>query len=226
MSAEVVIIDYGIGNLFSVRRAFEHCGVSVEISSDPETLSAAPRLVLPGVGAFADGMRGLIERGLDKTVVAFANSKRPLLGICLGMQMLASVSEEFGEHVGLGIIPGRVISIPRLDPQGKSYIVPHVGWADLQSKNPSQSWTDSILNGLVPGDAIYLTHSFAVQPNDPAHILAYCNYNGAEVVAAIRSKNVYGVQFHPEKSGPIGLKIISNFARDQLLRANYSQERM
>lgn len=208
----VVVIDYGIGNLFSVRRAFEHCGCEVAVSSDPAVLAAAPRLVLPGVGAFADGMRGLIERGLDKVVVDYAASGRPLMGICLGMQMLASVSEEFGEHKGLGIIPGRVASIPRLDPEGRPYKVPHVGWADLDADDPSSAWAGTILEGLTSQDAVYLTHSFAVAPADPSHRLAYCRYNGAKVTAAIRKGKVYGVQFHPEKSGKVGLRIISNFA--------------
>jgi glutamine amidotransferase len=212
MSAQVVIIDYGIGNLFSVRRAFEHCGAEVVVSSDPAIISAAPRLVLPGVGAFADGMNGLIQRGLDQVLAGYASSGRPLMGICLGMQMLASVSEEFGEHRGLDFIPGRVASIPRLDPEGKPYKVPHVGWADLRSAEHDASWKGSILDGLNPGDAVYLTHSFAVTPLDPNHRLAYCDYNGAQVTAAIRKGNVYGVQFHPEKSGPVGLKIIANFA--------------
>ena len=212
MSADVVVIDYGIVNLFSVRRAFERCGATVSVSSDPDVLLAAPRLVLPGVGAFADGMRGLAERGLDEVVVDYADAGRPLMGICLGMQMLASFSEEFGEHAGLGIIPGRVASLPRFDPQGVPYKVPHVGWADLQSDNHPAAWQGSILEGLAPGDAVYLTHSFAVRSDDPAHRLAHCLYNGTEVTTAIRKGNVYGVQFHPEKSGKVGLTIISNFA--------------
>jgi glutamine amidotransferase len=211
MSAAVSIIDYGIGNLFSVRRAFENCGATVEVSSDPELLASAPRLVLPGVGAFADGMKGLRDRGLDRLVVDYAASGRPLLGICLGMQMLASMSEEFGEHEGLGIIPGRVSSIPRRDASGNPYKVPHVGWSDLESQSPG-AWDGSILAGLENGDAIYLTHSFAVTPADPAHRLAFCKYNGADVTAAIRKGNTYGVQFHPEKSGKVGLRIIANFA--------------
>lgn len=212
MSAGVVVIDYGIGNLFSVRRAFEQCGADVAVSDDPAVLAAAPRLVLPGVGAFADGMRGLIERGLDKVVIEYAASGRPLMGICLGMQMLASVSEEFGEHKGLGIIPGRVACIPRMDPEGKPYKVPHVGWAELETGNFAADWRGTILEGLEPGDAVYLTHSYAVTTDDPAHRLAYSRYNGKEVTSAIRKGNVYGVQFHPEKSAKVGLKIIANFA--------------
>lgn len=211
MSAEVVIIDYGIGNLFSVRRAFEHCGATVVVTSDLEKILAAQRLVLPGVGAFADGMRGLSDRGLDKGIRSYADSGRPLLGICLGMQMLSNVSEEFGEHQGLCIIPGRVTSISGIDHQGNPYKVPHVGWADLQSKIYETAWKGTILDGLHPGDAVYLTHSFEVKPDNPTHLLAYCNYGGKEITAAISKENIYGVQFHPEKSGPVGLKIINNF---------------
>lgn len=211
MSTEVVIIDYGIGNLFSVRRAFEYCGATVVVTSDLETISVAQRLVLPGVGAFADGMRGLNDRGLDQVIRTYADSRRPLLGICLGMQMLASVSEEFGEHQGLGIIPGRVTAISGVNSQGKLHKVPHVGWADLHSKLPGTSWKGTILDGLHPGDAVYLTHSFEVKPADPIHLLAYCNYGDTEITAAISKENVYGVQFHPEKSGSVGLKIIENF---------------
>ena len=212
MNSDVVIVDYGVGNLFSVFRAFEHCGANVEISNNPAVILAAPRLVLPGVGAFADGMNGLIARGLDNIIIAYANTGKPLLGICLGMQMLATSSEEFGMHQGLDIISGRVRSISRSSPEGKLYKVPYVGWADLHYKDHETSWKGSILDGLVPGDAVYLTHTFAVTPSDSSQRLAYCIYNGEEVTSAIRKDNVYGVQFHPEKSGPVGLQIIKNFA--------------
>jgi imidazole glycerol-phosphate synthase subunit HisH len=211
MSVDVAIVDYGIGNLFSVRQAFEHCGANVLVSDDPTVLLAAPRLVLPGVGAFADGMRGLIERKLDKVVLEFANSGKPLLGICLGMQMLASFSEEFGEHKGLGIIPGRVIPIPNTTADGKPHKIPHVGWASLDYPNGLPGWQGSILETLSPGDAVYLVHSFAVQPDESINCLADCNYNGRIIAAAIRKGNVYGTQFHPEKSGLVGMKILKHF---------------
>lgn len=207
---DVAVVDYGIGNLFSVRRAFEHCGANVAVTNDPKVMLEAPRLILPGVGAFADGMNGLKQRGLDQTVLEFARSGRPLMGICLGMQMLATLSEEFGEHAGLNLIPGRVACIPRADASGNPYKVPHVGWDDLQ---PSGSWTGTILEDVSPGEAVYLVHSFAHHPENPAHRLAFCRYNGAEVSAAIRKDNVFGAQFHPEKSGPVGMKIISAFLR-------------
>jgi len=221
MSADVAIVDYGIGNLFSVRRAFERCGASVVVSDDPQVLLAAPRLVLPGVGAFADGMRGLIERGLDKVVPEFTDSGKPFLGICLGMQMLASVSEEFGEHKGFGIIPGRVVPIPKTTIAGKRHKIPHIGWARLERPKCLAGWEGSILEGLSHDDAVYLVHSFAVQPDNGAHRLADCTYNGRVISAAIRKGNVYGTQFHPEKSGDVGLGILGNFLRAERLKFSY-----
>jgi len=211
MRTDVAIIDYGIGNLFSVRRAFEHVGASVIVTADRAELMAAPRVVLPGVGAFADGMQGLKARGLDQVVLELAAAHRPLLGICLGMQMFASVSEEFGEHQGLGLIPGRVQSIPDTSSAGIKHKIPHIGWAGLTLPELCESWDGSILQGLSPGDDVYLVHSYSVHPDDPRHRLADCDYNGRVVSAAIRRDNITGVQFHPEKSGPVGLKIIRNF---------------
>lgn len=212
MTVDVAVTDYGIGNLFSVRRAFEHCGANVVVSDDPEVLLAAPRLVLPGVGAFANGMQGLAERGLDHVVQEFANSGRPLLGICLGMQMLASVSEEFGEHLGLGIVPGRVVAIPTTTVDHKRQKIPHIGWVELLMPERVTTWNGTIFEDLDPGDAVYLVHSFAVQPNNDAQRLADCHYNGQRLCAAIRKGNVYGTQFHPEKSGPVGLSILARFS--------------
>lgn len=208
---DVAIIDYGIGNLFSVRRALEHCGANVVVSRDPQTLLSAPRIVLPGVGAFADGMQGLVERGLDQVVLEFAGAGKPLLGICLGMQMLASVSEEFGEHQGLGIIPGKVLPIPGTTIDGKPHKIPHIGWAELVLPEGRPGWEGSIMEGVKPGDAVYLVHSFSVHPDDRSHCLADCVYNGRVISAAVQKGKVYGTQFHPEKSGPVGLRIIQNF---------------
>jgi len=213
LSSEVTVLDYGVGNLFSVRRALEQCGARVVVSEDPGVIMTAPRLVLPGVGAFADGMRGLIDCGLDQVVFNYANSGRPLMGICLGMQMLATVSEEFGEHAGLNIIPGRVVAIPNTGADGTPHKIPHISWAALEVPTGDAGWQDSILSEVNPGESVYMIHSFAVVPEDDAHRLADCNYNGVVISAAIRKGNVYGLQFHPEKSGGVGLKILDAFLK-------------
>lgn len=210
MSKTVTIIDYGVGNLLSVSRAFEHCGAVVKLAHEAAEIEQAERLVLPGVGAFADGMQGLQERGLIEPIREFAMSGRPLMGICLGMQMLSTTSEEFGEHEGLNLIPGRVRAIPRVTADGTPLKTPHIGWSPLQK--PTQvDWTDTILADTTLGSSVYLVHSFAVEPDDPADLLAHCVYGGHRISAVIRRNSVIGCQFHPEKSGPVGLRIIGGF---------------
>jgi len=211
MIPEVTIVDYGIGNLFSVRRALEQCGAQVVISEDPVVIMASTRLVLPGVGAFANGMRGLIERGLVRVVQNYAASGRTLLGICLGMQLLASVGEEFGEHAGLNIIPGRVVAIPNTGANGAPHKIPHIGWRPLSIPAEHSGWKDSILEGISPGESVYLVHSYSMVPANDAHRLADCDYDGRMISAAVRKENVYGCQFHPEKSASVGLRILKRF---------------
>jgi glutamine amidotransferase len=209
----VTIIDYGIGNLLSVTRAFGHCGADPILSGTTEGILAAERLVLPGVGAFADGMAGLRERGLVDAVRQYAASGRPFLGICLGMQLMLDRSDEFGSHEGLGLIPGRVTAIPPTAADGSPHKIPHIGWNFLELPSPSASWSGTVLEGIAPGAAAYFVHSFTAMPDDPAHRLADCRYNGRLIAAAIRSGNLYGCQFHPEKSGEVGLAIVRNFLR-------------
>jgi glutamine amidotransferase len=211
MTAGVVVLDYGVGNLFSVRRALEQCGAEVRISGDPAEIMTSPRLVLPGVGAFSDGMKGLKERGLDRVVRDYAGSGRPLLGICLGMQMLATVSEEFGMHEGLDIVPGRVVAIANEGIDGKPHKIPHIGWAELEVPAPDRDWRGSILKSVKPGEAVYMVHSYTVIPENAAQRLADCHYDGVLISAAVRAGNVYGCQFHPEKSAGVGLRILSAF---------------
>lgn len=208
----VTVIDYGIGNLFSVGRALEHCGAEVTLTSDPALIERAPRLVLPGVGAFADGMQGLRDRGLVEPIRRYAASGRPLLGICLGMQMLATASDEFGEHEGLGLIPGRVVPVPCVTTTGARQKIPHIGWNSLVAPEAT-SWTDTLLSETAEGTAVYLVHSYAVTPSDPAHRLAECIYGGHRISAAVRRGRIVGCQFHPEKSGPAGLQMLSAFLR-------------
>lgn len=211
MGHRVTVVDYGVGNLYSVQRAVEVCGCSdVLISAEAEDIINAERLILPGVGAFADGMRGLHERGLVDPIIAYARSGRPLLGICLGMQMLATQSEEFGDHTGLDLIPGRVVAIPRRAKDGSALKVPFIGWTRLAVAD-SPAVADSALASLGPDASVYLVHSFHVQPADPAHRLAAYSFGGHEVTAAIRKGNITGFQFHPEKSGTVGLDIMRKF---------------
>lgn len=211
---KVAIVDYGIGNLFSVRRALECSGASaVLVTSEPGDIETADRLILPGVGAFADGMLGLRERGLAEPIYSFAKSGRPLLGICLGMQMLATESEEFGRHAGLGLIPGRVVAIPREGEDGRRLKTPFVGWSTLVGSR--EAFAGSCLRDLNETDSVYLVHSFHVIPHDDDDLLAIYRYGRGEVTAAIRKGNVTGLQFHPEKSGSVGLRIMANFLGDQ-----------
>lgn len=210
MSNTVTLIDYGVGNLLSVARAFEYCGANVVLSDDPVEIERAERLVLPGVGAFADGMQGLKDRGLLDPIHRYAYSGRPLLGICLGMQMLATTSEEFGEHQGLGLIPGRVRAIPSIATDGTPLKSPHIGWSPLQL--PDQTlWSDSLLADTAPGTSVYLVHSYAVEPDDQGHLLSVCIYGGHRIVTGIRRGAIVGCQFHPEKSGPAGLRMLAAF---------------
>lgn len=212
MSNTVTLIDYGVGNLLSVARAFEHCGATVLISHYPADIDRAERLVLPGVGAFADGMQGLVERGLVDSIQRFARSGRPMLGICLGMQMLATMSEEFGEHRGLDLIPGRVRAIPRIATDGSALKRPHIGWSSLH--RPSHAdWRGTLLADTAPGSSVYLVHSYAVELDDERHLLADCFYGGHRIATAIRRDAIVGCQFHPEKSGPEGLRMLSAFMR-------------
>lgn len=208
---DVAVIDYGVGNLLSVRRAFEHCGASVAVTSDPGVIQAAPRVVLPGVGAFADAMAALRRAGLDTVAQAVAARGTPLLGICLGMQMLLDTSEEFGTTAGLGLIAGRVIQIPGVDTAGVAQKIPHIGWNALQAPPGRDTWTGGLLNDVEPGEAVYFVHSFMAEPASPAHRLADCYYGGEPVAAAIERDNVSGCQFHPEKSGEVGLRILKRF---------------
>jgi imidazole glycerol-phosphate synthase subunit HisH len=212
MSKPVTLLDYGSGNIFSVTRALEHCGARVDLSHDPAVIDAAERVVLPGVGAFADGMRGLQERGLVEAVQRVAREGRPLLGICLGMQMLATRSEEFGDHAGLGIIPGKVVPIPAVTAEGGKHRIPHIGWANLTA--PAGGTCDgSIFAPFTKGISVYLVHSFHLVPDRDEHRLAECLYGGHRIAAAVQSGMTIGCQFHPEKSGPAGLELLAGFLR-------------
>ena len=213
MSRIVTVVDYGVGNLLSVARAFEHCDAKVEFADTPEQIARARLLVLPGVGAFANGMRELRGRSLDRPVIDFAMSGQPLLGICLGMQMLLSASEEFGEHAGLGIVPGRVRAIPSVGTDGKPHKIPHKGWNALELPHGRTTWDKTILQDISPGTPVYFVHSYTAVPDASEHRLADCYYDGQLISAALQAGKVFGCQFHPEKSGEIGLRLLNTFLR-------------
>ncbi|SFN30171.1 glutamine amidotransferase [Formivibrio citricus] len=208
---DVVVIDYGVGNLYSVQRSLEHCGATVTVTSDHDVILAAPRVVLPGVGAFDSAMNALQQLGLVPVIQALANKGTPLLGICLGMQLLLDESEEFGLTKGLGLIPGRVVPIPAQTIAGDIQKIPHIGWNALEPACATNDWQGTILDHVTPGDAVYFVHSFMAVPSSEESRLANCDYGGHKIAAVIGRANVIGCQFHPEKSGETGLKILKKF---------------
>jgi glutamine amidotransferase len=208
---KIVVVDYGLGNLFSVQRALEHCGASnVCISSAIEDIDSADRLILPGVGAFEDGARGLNELGLIEPITKHALSKKPMLGICLGMQLLATTSEEFGSHLGLNLIPGKVVSIPAEYSEGCKRKVPFIGWAKLKVLQVDLP-ENILLNELSKDQSVYLVHSYYYSPDNSENLVATYDYMGEKITAVVRSNNIYGFQFHPEKSGEVGLGLLRAF---------------
>jgi len=213
MSNPVTIIDYGIGNMLSVVRAFEYCGAYVTVSESLDSVNEVERLVLPGVGAFANGMAELSARNLVEPIQAFAATGKPFLGICLGMQMMLDTSEEFGQSTGLGLIPGQVVAIPSYGIDGIPHKIPHIGWNELLRPVHPGDWKGSILTQLSYGTPVYFVHSFMAVPENGDHRLADCHYDGQAICAAIRRDNIYGCQFHPEKSGEAGLAIVREFLR-------------
>jgi glutamine amidotransferase len=208
---EVIVIDYGVGNLLSVQRAFEHCGAAVVSTADPDLILESKRAVLPGVGAFANGMKALQRLGLVAVIRELALRKTPLLGICLGMQLLLEESEEFGVTTGLGLIPGKVISVPELDTSGAKQKIPHIGWNGLHPTHPGAMWKRTCLQDTRLGDAAYFVHSYMAVPAVPEHRIADALYGGHKIAAVIGRDQITGCQFHPEKSGEVGLKILRRF---------------
>lgn len=194
----IAVIDYGAGNLKSVTKALDYLGFSSEIVSQPEGLELADAIILPGVGAFPKCMEALRQNGMEREILRQA-AKKPLLGICLGMQMLLDASTEMGGDSGLGLIHGRV---ERIETKLK---LPHIGWNSLEILRPNP-----LTKGLQNGDYVYFVHSFCAQVRDPEDLAMTTDY-GASVTAMVARGNVYGCQFHPEKSGPVGMTILKNF---------------
>ncbi|MBS1189840.1 MAG: imidazole glycerol phosphate synthase, glutamine amidotransferase subunit [Rhodocyclaceae bacterium] len=208
---KVVVVDYGVGNLLSVCRGLEQVGASVVLTSDPETILGAERLVLPGVGAFPNAMEALHGLGLVPILKDVAARHVPLLGICLGMQLLFDESEEFGTTQGLGLIPGNVRPIPDKSVTGEPLKIPHIGWNGIKPSSDDADWSTSCLARSAPNEAMYFVHSFQALPSDPSFRLADCEYGGHAISAVVSKGSVTGCQFHPEKSGQAGLNILQAF---------------
>ena len=199
----IAIIDYGVGNLFSLQSSFHAIGAEVTVTADPAVIRAADRIILPGVGAFSDAAQKLRECGLVGLIVSEAERGKPLLGICLGMQMLFEKSYEYGEHQGLGLIPGSVKPIRDVIPAELK--IPHIGWNPLHFHGTK----DDLFQYIQNEDCVYFVHSFYATDCDE-YIIATAEY-GTELTAAVRNKNIWGAQFHPEKSGKVGLAILKAF---------------
>ena len=196
------IIDYGVGNLFSLRSSLRAIGIDADYTGNPAEIRKADKLILPGVGAFRDAREALRSTGLDRVVQEEAGKGKPLMGICLGMQMLFDRSYEYGEYEGLGLIPGEIIPMEGRIP--KDLPIPHIGWNELMLKQPSP-----LMKNTANGDYVYFVHSYYAET--PAeYVIATTDY-GVEMTAAVQKNNVYGCQFHPEKSSEVGLSILKAF---------------
>ena len=208
----ICIVDYGVGNIHSAMKALRKFHADVVLTADPKILASASALVLPGVGAFAAGMEGLRERKLVETIRTFGATGKPMLGICLGAQLLLSKGYEYGECEGLGLIEGTVEHFPPLHEEWK---VPNIGWSHI-SPPKGKSWDGTILQNLPKDPMAYFVHSFIMKPKLTDQVLAQTEYGGCAFASVIRRGNVFGCQFHPEKSAHAGLKIIGNFVKISL----------
>jgi glutamine amidotransferase len=210
---KVTIIDYGMGNLFSIERAIRAAGGISEISGDRDVIQNAEGLILPGVGAFGEAMRQLTDTGIDKTIVEFVKSGKPLLGICLGMQLLMNESYEFGHHTGLGLVEGKVVRFQEPTGSENKYKLPQIGWnrIELPPDFEDTRWNDTILKGIKPGSFFYFVHSYICLPDKQNDVLATTKYGKDTYCSVVCKKNVSGCQFHPERSGKEGLLIYKNF---------------
>ena len=196
----IAIIDYGMGNLRSVQKAFEYLGNKAVITQQPSEIQKADKVVLPGVGAFRDAMQTIKQKGIDTVLYDVVEQKKPLLGICLGMQMFFEKSYEYGEHKGLGILQGEIVKLP------ENVKIPHMGWNSLNIKKKSP-----LFEGLSEEPYVYFVHSYHL--NTEADIVSATTYYGKEIQVAAQKENVFALQFHPEKSGDVGLNILQNFGR-------------
>jgi imidazole glycerol-phosphate synthase subunit HisH len=204
---KVVIIDYQLSNLFSVKHACEYVGLNALISSNPKDIINADAAILPGVGAFGDAMKNLENLGLTVPIHEFIKSGRQFLGICLGLQLLFSESYEFGNHKGLGIFKGKVVKFPTKNPENEKIRVPQIGWNQVYKSKQNSNWEKSPLKIINNFEFMYFVHSYFIIPENLEDILSMTNYGNIEYCSSVLRENVFAVQFHPEKSGKEGIKI-------------------
>lgn len=212
LKKKVVIIDYGHGNLYSINQACVHVGYSPIISSRAEDILSADSLILPGVGAFKVAMEELKGQALIEPIKEFVQKGNHLMGVCLGMQLLFDESEEFGNHLGLGFVKGKIKRFPKTINDLKVRI-PHIGWNKLFLDNYSENWDNSPLKDVTDHDFMYFIHSYYGQPADESNILSMTNYQELNFCSSVRKDNIFGFQFHPEKSSEKGLSIYKNFLK-------------
>ena len=214
MSQEITVVDHGLCNMFNITCALEEVGAKVLVARDASQVASAKRLILPGVGAFEPAMNTLREMGLVAAIQAHAHSGKPLFGICLGMQLLMGHSQENGKHAGLGLVGGGALMFPSAEAGSDICKVPQISWNTLHSNLALASgWNDPLLAGVPEGAPVYFVHSYYVETDDPADTLAYSEYCGTRYSAMVRHANVWGAQFHPERSAKYGLKMLANFVQ-------------
>lgn len=212
---KAVIVDYGLGNLFSVEKAIKYMGVDAETTDNAEEIVRADYLILPGVGAFKDGMDGLRSKKLIEPICKFLDTEKPFLGICLGMQLLMTESEEFGLHKGLDFVKGKVVKFSN----DSGVKIPHMGWNSVilplgvKDKAKDNFWKNTIFENIKIGDTAYFVHSYIAIPDDQSYVLSETKYGSVVFCSAFRKDNIFACQFHPEKSGETGLKILKQFLK-------------
>ena len=209
MSEKIVLISTATCNLYSITNAFRHFGIDIVVSSDINDIADAERLVLPGVGAFGNCANSLRKAGLFAPIKEHIRSGLPFLGICVGMQLMFEYGYENGEHTGLAIIPGEVIPIDEVISKSSKHKIPHIGWYKLMTSSHRQH--DTLLQAVSENDSMFFVHSFMVNSIDPNNMIAWYKVDKTKIPALVKYKKAYGCQFHPEKSGSVGLRLLKNF---------------
>jgi glutamine amidotransferase len=213
INRKVTVIDYGVGNILSVTRALQQFGADVSIASSNSEIRKSTRVVLPGVGAFPNAMKSLSRLNIVDTIVEMSGSGTPILGICLGMQLLFEESYEQNPTTGLSLIPGYVERVQKDHDLEMLIKVPHIGWSEINRPTEGKEWRNTILQSVEEGSFAYFVHSYGCHPRERVDVLAVTQYCDLEIIAAVQRENVIGCQFHPEKSGENGLKILESFMK-------------